>query len=1138
VDTEGNVLLGGITYSSDFPTTPGVVQEENLLDGDAFILKLSHDGTRLLFCTLIGTDGYDYIFTATADPDGNILTAGGSDNSGFPTTEGAFQREWGGNDDGFVMKLNHNCSKVIWCTLMGGAYDDALYYVEAMPDQTVMVAGTSGSPDYPVTDGCYQDENQGYFTPMVSILSSDGTTLVRSTYIGGSYYDYLEAFEVTYGNDPAVYLVSNTQSDDHPTSPGAFSSTRAGAEDIIISKLDINLTSLQYATYIGGKYNDNAYGVVVDGEGCAYIAGNTRSKDFPVSPDAMDGRFIGPTEAHAFLVKVTSDGTSLEHSTFIGGSGWASGRDLAIRDDGLLVLCMVTDMEGLPTTEHGLFDDLVMGHDIYLAVLDLANQTFRYGSYLGGSDEESYPFVIPGKGDELTLTAYTYSDDYPLSANAYDDALNDWSDLVVTRFQMTLSDPVPSDPPTDLEARLLGTDALLEWDLPDGTGDYDLWGTRVYRGATPDALELVAQQPPFAINWTDESIVLGETYYYAVSAYSPAGESMRSGAVRFAAVEAPGPPLDLTATPAEGAVVLGWTAPDFTGWLPLEGYHLLRGTSLGDMVHLLSLDQVEAYTDTAVETGQEYHYRLCAYNKELNSSYTPTVTAVPLGTPHAPAGVEATADQGKVTLRWSPPANTGGCSIETYRVLRGTSPDTLDDLRTLGQGVRSLVDEPLTNGVTYYYAVAATNAYGEGPLSEVVLATPLGLPSPPTDLVATPGDGEVHLAWEAPEDDGGLAIEGYSVLMGTSEAHMVSIAELTPDVNSFVERGLTNGKTYFLSVRAINAMGPGPRTMAVEATPVGPPGPPENLMAGGDLGTVSMAWLQPSDDGGSPVMKYVVYRGSSPEVLEPLADVSATFRTYWDDQVVSGVTYYYAVAAVSVVGEGPISAVSSAVPKGVPGAPLDLVARPGDSDVNLFWTPPGNDGALPITGYVVLRGDDPDTLVVIARLGVVTSYIDTSVTNGRQYHFSVMAVNALGEGDPAGPEAATPSRPPTVPGEVLSLVLDLRSGSVTLTWEPPTDDGGSPVTGYIVLRGLSEDALEEVEEVSPGSTSYVDTDVREGETYYYGVIAENDIGKGGVEAARPVTVPKDREDGPGPGALAALAALAIIATLVTRCRRR
>ena len=137
------------------------------------------------------------------------------------------------------------------------------------------------------------------------------------------------------------------------------------------------------------------------------------------------------------------------------------------------------------------------------------------------------------------------------------------------------------------------------------------------------------------------------------------------------------------------------------------------------------------------------------------------------------------------------------------------------------------------------------------------------------------------------------------------------------------------------------------------------------------------------------------------------------------------------------------------------------------------------------------------------------------VTNGETYVYKVRARNVVGEGEASSEVEATPFEPVNVPGQVPSLNAVAKKTRVTVTWTAPVDDGGSPLTGYIIFRGESIETLEEIGQVDL-VTSYVDEDVKAGRTYYYTVKAVNAVGPGPWVNAISVKVPKAEVDDDGP----------------------
>ena len=193
--------------------------------------------------------------------------------------------------------------------------------------------------------------------------------------------------------------------------------------------------------------------------------------------------------------------------------------------------------------------------------------------------------------------------------------------------------------------------------------------------------------------------------------------------------------------------------------------------------------------------------------------------------------------------------------------------------------------------------------------------------------------------------------------------------------------------------------------------------------------------------------------------------------------------------------------------KGAPDAPRNFLASGGDSHVNLTWMAPIEDGGSPVTGYNIYRAEEGGVPESILSGNVGLSYRDDTAENGITYDYRLSAVNLLGESNMTAPLTVTPMR---VPYPVTGISIRNGSGFVELSWELPLDDGGSLLTEIVILRGTDPASLEELTQIDPDQTSYNDTDVVNGDTYYYSVFVENIMGRSvgsSILSGLPVGVP-------------------------------
>ena len=200
--------------------------------------------------------------------------------------------------------------------------------------------------------------------------------------------------------------------------------------------------------------------------------------------------------------------------------------------------------------------------------------------------------------------------------------------------------------------------------------------------------------------------------------------------------------------------------------------------------------------------------------------------------------------------------------------------------------------------------------------------------------------------------------------------------------------------------------------------------------------------------------------------------------------------------------------IATNAPPTVPTAPTNLVATGSNARVALSWSAPSSNGGSSVTGYKVYRGTTSGTETLLTSVGTTTSYSDTAVTNGTTYYYEVSAVNGVGEGAKSAEASATPATV-TVPGAPTNLAATGSNARVALSWSAPSSNGGSSVTGYKVYRGTTSGTETLLTSVGT-TTSYSDTAVTNGTTYYYEVSAVNGVGEGAKSAeasATPATTP-------------------------------
>lgn len=314
----------------------------------------------LIFSTYTGSTTDNWGTTAAYDSEKNVYTAGLAFGLGYPTTTGAYMETSGGNTDVGIFKFDSLGQNRIYATYLGGSSTDMPHSLFVNSFDELIVFGTTGSTDFPVTAGAYQTQHRGgdsisYENSssltfpqgsdiFVSRLSADGSQLMASTYVGGTGNDglnYRKHFNQNYsilmgGNDSLyynygdgargeiitdnlnnVYVGSTTMSANFPTTAGSLQPTHGGRQDGIVFKLDHNLHTLLWSTYLGGSQDDAVYSIDVDSSYNLLVCGGTNSQNFPVTESSFQTAYGGGS-ADGFVSKISYNGDRLMASTFVG----------------------------------------------------------------------------------------------------------------------------------------------------------------------------------------------------------------------------------------------------------------------------------------------------------------------------------------------------------------------------------------------------------------------------------------------------------------------------------------------------------------------------------------------------------------------------------------------------------------------------------------------------------------------------------------------------------------------------------------------------------------------------------------------------------------------------------------------------
>ena len=450
---DGTVLIGGMTSSSNMPTTSGVVQPKyagddpslghgGVFGGDAFLIRLSRTGRKILMATYFGGSKQERgIYGMILDSKRNIVVGSATRSPDIPTTKGSYQPRYGGGQaDMYAAKLTGDMKKILWCTYVGRSNTDWPRGGLALDEQdNVYLVGGTNSKDFPTTSGAFQRELKGERDAAVVKLSADGSRLVFSTLLGGSNWDGIMGVRIdALGN---IYVAGHTRSEDFPTTSGAPQSMLGGNSDCFLTKLSSDGSKLLYSTYLGGADNEFAeHRPWLGFNGTLFLTGVSSSSDFPTTMGAFQRVRKGKNDG--FVTKLSSDGKSYAFSTLLGGSGGEFFLMPTLDNKGNIFIVGHTTSSNFPVTPDALqraYGGGKQAHegDGVLAVISPDGSRLVYATFLGGSGDDLIRSVALGPNGEVYLIGSTSSRDFPATPNTVQTDLGGNADAFVVKLVPT-----------------------------------------------------------------------------------------------------------------------------------------------------------------------------------------------------------------------------------------------------------------------------------------------------------------------------------------------------------------------------------------------------------------------------------------------------------------------------------------------------------------------------------------------------------------------------------------------------------------------------------------------------------------------------------------------------------------------------
>jgi len=419
----------------------------------------------LLASTLFGARGEDDVVDIARGPDGSIYVLLFTLSARLPTTAGAFDRtynrpgpeEFGG--DAFVARFDPGATHLIYATYLGGTDSEYPHALTVGPDGEAYVTGYTYSPNFPTTAGAYSTTFAGGCCDAFVTAFDAAGALLWSTFFGGSSFESAMAIARAASGD--IVITGETLSPDLPTTPRAFDRTLnfEGADytDAYLARFDASGSNLEWASYLGGSYND--YGVAVDvgRDGRVFVAGRSMALDFPTTPGAYDRTQAGGGSGDGIVTAFVPDGAELSYSTYLGGGDSEEIRTMKIGPDGSAYVAGNTGSADFPTTPDApdRTCNSCFVSDAFVSRLDPSGSTLSYSTFLGGEDTDFANDIALLPSGAVLVAGTTYSSTFPTTTGALSRTLGGSADAFLTKLR-------PGSSELAYSSFLGGTDSVFD----------------------------------------------------------------------------------------------------------------------------------------------------------------------------------------------------------------------------------------------------------------------------------------------------------------------------------------------------------------------------------------------------------------------------------------------------------------------------------------------------------------------------------------------------------------------------------------------------------------------------------------------------------------------------------------------------
>ncbi len=693
-------------------------------------------------------------------------------------------------------------------------------------------------------------------------------------------------------------------------------------------------------------------------------------------------------------------------------------------------------------------------------------------------------------------------------------AVNNSGRSVAEQLNQVTNAGVPDAPQSLATTEVTFNSIAVSWDVPAADGGAMVTTYGITLRNRDDRDRLVGDRMTTKTSFTLRDLKPATRYSIEVVAINSVGSSVSTRLMVRTPETTPGPgsleELSVGRVTTNSITVFWRSDPEDDGGTDILEYEISWSTG-GEFVssnrvsETLNTYQIGSDPSQALNPGTLYQIEVSAINRIGPGPAQSIMRLTAVASPSAPRELEILdVTDSSIAVSWDAPADTGGRAITSYFVfVSGDSGSGIDLRVQLGPTARSTQIINLAPGTGYQISVYALNDGSMGfnfNIATTSARTAMREPDAPTNLrPLLIRSNRIEVIWDAPGEDGGTPVTIYRVSWvdpSTNGISGMANVDAFSRIRYLIEN-LDRETLYNIEVVAINSVGKSSTASISISTRGTPDAPTELTTTAVTVNSITVSWVAPTETGGFPIVGYRIVWTGPANVSSGTADTQGPETRYTITGLTPETVYEIEVSALNINGESSTVSISVRTPR-APGAPtgLSVIAVTADS-IEVNWVAPTDPGESPITSYRIVWTDTSIDGAPGMASTTRTSYTIMGLAPGTVYTIEVYTQNSDGfSTEPGELSQVTNVRVPDAPMNLRPTAITFDS--ITVSWDDPAEDGGTPITTYRISWVDDPDTGGTLGPVTTTGMSYTITGLEIVTNYRIAVAAGNRVGFGAV----------------------------------------